>query len=67
VQPKFPLHVKFLEDGDEWTLESVDELTSSLEWFDSDDPDERATVRDAQGRPVRVKVAALKLQLLELI
>ena len=56
----------FHEDGDEWVLGSVGELVSSLEWFDSDDPTENASVVDAAGRTVRLRVEALELRRLEL-
>lgn len=65
--PEFPIRVTFHEDGEEWVLDSFDELASSLEWFDSDDPTENASVVDGKGRPVRVKVEALELLRFELV
>jgi hypothetical protein len=65
-QPEFPIVVTFQEDGDKWVLESADELACSLEWFDSEDPEERAVVVDAKNRPVRLRVEKLKLISLEL-
>lgn len=65
--PEFPIRVRFREDGAEWVLDSFDELVSSLEWFDSDDPTEDVSVVDAKGRAVRVKVAALELRRFELV
>jgi len=38
--------VTFHEGGDEWVLDSIDEVACSLEWFDSDDPYENASVID---------------------
>jgi hypothetical protein len=65
-EPTFPIRVVFHEDGDEWVLGSVEELVSSLEWFDSDDPAENASVVDASGRRVRLRVEWLELRRLEL-
>lgn len=64
MSPEFPIQIKFA-DGDEWVLESQDEIAGTLEWFDSDDPDEGATVRDARGRHVHIKVVDLKVILCE--
>lgn len=64
--PTFPIRVVFHDDGDEWVLGSVEELVSSLEWFDSDDPAEHASVHDASGRRVRLRVEWLELRRLEL-
>jgi hypothetical protein len=66
MQPEFPITVTFHEDGEKWVLESAHELASSLEWFDSDDPDENADVVDALGRRVRLKVEKLKVLQFEL-
>ncbi len=59
--PEFPIKVFFMEDNDEWLLDSEDELASNLEWFDSRDKDENAQVTDSLGRSVRVKVEKLTL------
>lgn len=66
MQPEFPIRVTFLDDGDEWVLDSIQELACSLEWFDSDDPEERVSVVDRKGRAVRIKVEALRVLRLEL-
>jgi hypothetical protein len=64
--PTYPLRVAF-DDGDEWVLDSPVEAACSLEWFDSDDSTEKATVTDANGRRVRVRVVAHHLDVCELI
>lgn len=66
-QPTFPVTVGFEEDGEEWTFDSIEEMACSLEWFDSDDPEENATVRDAHGRAVRIKVERLEVKVFELL
>lgn len=58
-KPSFPLLVVFHEDNDRWVLNNIDEVAQNLEWFDSDDPDEQATVTDSLGRLVKLKVEAL--------
>ena len=65
MPPLFPLTVAF-DDGECWVLNSESEIPGTLEWFDSDDPDEHATVTDAAGRAVRLRVVALDVQILEL-
>ena len=61
IEPVFPIVVEFLEDGTVWTLESVSEVETNLEWFDSEDPEENAVVRDANNRLVSLKVKQLQL------
>ena len=65
-KPKFPVKVYFHEDGDVWELDNTDELASNLEWFDSLDPNQNATVIDAEGRKVVVKVEKLELIIFKL-
>jgi hypothetical protein len=67
LQAEFPIMVTFHEGGDEWVLDSIDEVACSLEWFDSDDPDENASVIDGKDRPVRIKVEALRVLRFELL
>ena len=64
MQPEFPVTVKF-DDGEEWVLNDVEEVESSLVWFDSEDAEEEATVFDRFGRLVRLKVEALQLLIFE--
>ena len=54
--PEFPITIAFHEDRDAWTVESLDELVTTVPWFDSDDPAQAATVTDALGRLVRLRV-----------
>lgn len=65
-EPRFPLTVIFHENNEIWTLLDVNEAACSLEWFDSDDEDEKAEVVDKEGRPVRLKVQSLKVVICEL-
>ena len=65
MKPKLPLHVIF-EDGDRWILNSYDEIAFNLEWFDSNDEDDTTKVIDDLGRPVNLKVEALKIIYCEL-
>jgi hypothetical protein len=64
--PEFPLTISYHSDGNAWTFESADELLSTLDWFDSDDPAERASVMDARGRLVRLKLQHGQLLVFEL-
>lgn len=64
--PEFPLKVHFHETGEEWILEDVDDTACNLEWFDSEDPDENASVIDSLGRAVRLKVRQLVVLTCEL-
>lgn len=66
MKTEFPLHVKF-DDGEEWILNTIEEVECNLEWFDTDDCDKSAEVFDDQGRHVRLKVEALKLLVCELM
>jgi hypothetical protein len=65
-QPAYPIKVVFEEDGATWILNDEKELATTLEWFDSDAPDEHARVTDNQGRAVRIKVEKLELVIFEL-
>ena len=65
-KPTYPITVTFHEDGEVWVMKSERDLAFNLEWFDSNDPEERATVIDKYGRRVRLKIEKLELKLLEL-
>ena len=56
----FPLTVSFA-DGDELTVDSIEDAETTLEWFDSDDPKEGIIVRDQLGRRVSLRIEALRL------
>ena len=62
----FPITVIFHEDGDKWVLKDHAEAASSLEWFDSRDGNENATVTDSKGRKVIVVVEKLELKICKL-
>ncbi len=64
--PEFPLKIYFKEDSEEWILNDSEEVVCNLEWFNSDDPSEKAVVTDNLGRKVRLKVEKLELLLCEL-
>ena len=64
--PEFPLTISYHSDANAWTFETADELLSSLDWFDSDDPAERASVVDARGRLARLTLQNGQLLIFEL-
>ncbi len=66
MRAELPLYVKF-DDGEEWILNTVEEIECNLEWFDTDDGDKSAEVFDNQGRSVRLKVEGLQLFVCELM
>jgi hypothetical protein len=41
-------------------FDNLKELECTLEWFDTDDPKQGATVTDKMGRPVRLKIERLE-------
>ena len=61
-KPQYPITVLFKEDGDKWVLDNEQELGNSLEWFNSNDPEEKAEVTDALGRNVEVIVEKLEVK-----
>ncbi len=66
LSPEFPIKVTFLEDSDVWVFDNEEEMACSMEWFDSDDPEEQAIVIDNQERPIRLKVQKLEIVCFEL-
>lgn len=64
MEPEFPISVRF-EDGEVEKYEDEDDLIHNLEDFDSD-VDTACDVRDARGRPVRLKLKLLDLKELSL-
>lgn len=65
-EPRFPITVRFHEDDETLTLLNLNDAACNLEWFDSDDEDEKAEVIDSEGRPVRLKVQSLEVVICEL-
>ena len=57
--PRFPISVTFLEDGKVWVLDNINEIACSLEWFDSNAPEEEDLVKDAENRDVILVVEKL--------
>lgn len=53
--PRYPVKVRF-RDGDDWTLNDEMEIAATLEWFDSEAPDQDAVATDAAGRRLRIIV-----------
>ena len=66
TEPEFPLTISYHRDGNAWTFQTPDELLSSVEWFDSDDSAEGASVVDARARLVRLKLQHGQLLVFEL-
>jgi hypothetical protein len=61
MPPRYPITVTFHDDGEVCTLDNEAEAASTLEWFDSEDPEWNGTVVDSDGRPVRIKVEAHRM------
>ena len=66
TSPEYPIKVVFHEDNEEWILNNETEVAYNLEWFNSHDPEEQATVTDNQERLVRLIVKKLELLVCEL-
>ena len=64
MKPEFPISVRF-EDGEVVEYADAHDLIHNLEDFDSD-ADTACEVRDARGRPVRLKLKLLDLKELSL-
>lgn len=62
-RPTYPLTITFQEDGDVWVLNNESEVANNLEWFDSRDPEEKATVTDKSKRKVTLVVEELEVKL----
>ena len=54
-RPEFPLKIFFMEENESWILEDEDDIRYNLEWFDSEDEEENASVTDKKNRPVKLK------------
>jgi hypothetical protein len=67
MKPKFPITVTFYEDGEVWILDSISELACNLEWFNSADPAEQASVLDADNREVFLVVEKLEVKEFKLL
>jgi hypothetical protein len=65
MEPEFPLSVRF-ENGEVEEYDDPYDLIHNLEDFDSD-LDTDCDVRDARGRPVRLKLKLLDLRELSLV
>lgn len=63
-QPVFPLHLR-IESEPEELLFNLEEVSTSLEWFDSEDDDKSIVVVDDTEQPVRLKIEALKVLICE--
>jgi hypothetical protein len=64
MEPEFPIFVRF-EDGEVEEYDDAEDLIYNLEDFDSD-LNTDCDVRDARGRPVRLKLKLLDLKELSL-
>ena len=67
TEPLFPISVHFQETGVIVNYENVEDLVTALEWFDSTDPGEAASVNDCKGRSVRLLITKLKMMEFSLI
>ena len=65
-KPEFPITVSYADDEDV-VFDNPIEAAVTLEWFDSDDPEEGAAVTDSRGRKVRLKVEKLEIVTCELV
>lgn len=65
-KPTYSITVTFQEDGDVWVLNTESEIANNLEWFDSRNPEEKATVIDKSKRKVTLVVEKLEVKLCEL-
>lgn len=64
--PIFPFTVIFA-DGERLTLDNVNDAECNLEWFDTEDEDDDpVVVLDRLGRPVSLKIEALRMVRCEL-
>ncbi|WP_341503756.1 hypothetical protein [Gallaecimonas sp. GXIMD4217] len=63
--PEYPIKVRFLEDGSEHVFDEEESMLTYLEFFDSEDPEEKAIVTDAKGRLVHLEIWALAIQCLK--
>lgn len=66
VSIEYPIKIIFHEDNEEWILNNEIEVANNLEWFNSQDPEENATITDNKGRPVRLIVKELEIVVCEL-
>ncbi len=64
MKPAFPLRI-LTDEGVEEIISSEDELTTSLEWFDSARSDGSVRVVDALDRPVVLRIEAMKIKVME--
>ena len=64
--PEFPITITRHDDGDAWTFENPGDLVSAIDLFDSDDPAQRASVTEARGRLVRLRVQNAQVMTFEL-
>lgn len=56
LRPQFPIKVVWKESGEIESFENEEDLMGTLEDFDSEADLEEASVEDAKGRPVRLRV-----------
>ena len=64
TEPVYPIFFKF-EDGETWRFDDAEQMGITLEtWDTAKDPEQ--IVFDALDRPVRLRVATFRVQLLEL-
>jgi hypothetical protein len=62
--PAFPITFYWLSTGEVEVFESIMDIECNVEHFDSDE--RAAEVTDANGRPVRLRVSLLSMEIFEL-
>ena len=59
--PQYPITVADSGSGESQLFTTEEELVTTLEWFNSDDPEYNAVVTDALGRAVQLKIERLEV------
>jgi len=65
--PEFPIKFRWLKSGEVEEFDSLQDIEWNIEDFDSDADGGEASVVDAKGRPVRIRVSLLTTELFELL
>ena len=65
-QPEYPLLVAYTDGAKDELFNNEIEMVTSLEWFDSNDPEYNAVVIDKRGRKLQLVIRKLELVVLEI-
>lgn len=60
ARPEYPLRVE-IRGGNSYRFANEEELVTTLEWFDTDDPEYKAIACDQSGRRIHLKVERLEI------